>query len=284
MDIARETALKILYKIDEEKAYSNIVLNSEIKKQKEKLQRKDIGLISEIVYGVTTWRITLDEIIEKYSKISRQIYILKNKEEPDEEELQRLYDRRANIGKNAMNKMPALEDLFERMNPQTIKDTILFVSDKQIESSFAIMSKKGIKRSKITEAESASKVVNIAGDTERQNIISQFVKQQLQVLVGIKCLDEGIDIPNARIAILLSNSTNPREYVQRVGRVIRQAPNKQVSIIYDFIVTPVGGNADGSGILEKEARRADQIAQNAENYEDVKMKFLQRGVQIDADK
>ena len=69
MDIARETALKILYNIDEEKAYSNIVLNSEIKKQKEKLQRKDIGLISEIVYGVTTWRITLDEIIEKYSKI-----------------------------------------------------------------------------------------------------------------------------------------------------------------------------------------------------------------------
>ena len=224
-----------------------------------------------------------DTEAEKYSKISRQIYILKNQEEPDEEELQRLYDRRANIGKNASNKMPALEELFERMNPQTIKDTILFVSDKQIEPSFEIMSKKGIKRSKITEAESASKVVNIAGDTERQNIISQFVKQQLQVLVGIKCLDEGIDIPNARIAILLSNSTNPREYVQRVGRVIRQAPNKQVSIIYDFIVTPVGGNADGSGILEKEARRADQIAQNAENYEDVKMKFLQRGVQIDAD-
>mgnify|MGYP004673223729 FL=1 len=69
MDIARETALKILYKIDEENAYSNIVLNSEIKKQKEKLQGKDIGLISEIVYGVTTWRITLDEIIKKYSKI-----------------------------------------------------------------------------------------------------------------------------------------------------------------------------------------------------------------------
>lgn len=69
MDIARETALKILYKIDAEKAYSNIVLNGEIKKQKENLHGKDIGLISEIVYGVTTWRITLDEIIKKYSKI-----------------------------------------------------------------------------------------------------------------------------------------------------------------------------------------------------------------------
>lgn len=144
------------------------------------------------------------------------------------------------------------------------------------------MSKKGIKRAKITEAESASKVVNSEGDTERQNIISQFVKHQIQILVGIKCLDEGIDIPNARIAILLSNSTNPREYVQRVGRVIRQAKDKPISIIYDFIITPVGGKADGSGIIEKEAKRAKQIAQNAENYDDVISEFLQRGVQIDA--
>lgn len=220
---------------------------------------------------------------ERYSKLNQQIYILKNQDEPDEEELQRLYDRRANIGKNATNKMQALDSLFDRMNPQTMKDTILFVSDKQIEEAFSIMSSKGIKRAKITEAESSSKVVNVEGDTERQNIIAQFVKQQLQVLVGIKCLDEGIDIPNARVAILLSNSTNPREYVQRVGRVIRQAPNKPISIIYDFIVTPVGGNVDGSGMLEKEARRANQIAQNAENYDDVKVEFLRRGVQLDAD-
>lgn len=220
---------------------------------------------------------------EKYSKISQQIYIKKNQEEPDEDELQRLYDRRANIGKNAENKMVAFDQLLNEMNPSKIQDTILFVSDKQIEKSFSIMSSKGIKRAKITEAESASKIVNFEGDTERQNIISQFVKRQIQILVGIKCLDEGIDIPNARIAILLSNSTNPREYVQRVGRVIRQAPNKDASIIYDFIVTPVGGNADGSGILEKEAKRANQIAQNAENYDEVLYSFERRGVHVDAD-
>ena len=69
MDKARETALKILYKIDEENAYSNIVLNNEIKKKKENLNIKDISLISEIIYGVTTWKLTLDEIIKKYSKI-----------------------------------------------------------------------------------------------------------------------------------------------------------------------------------------------------------------------
>ena len=69
IDKTRELALKILYKIDKEKAYSNIVLNEMIRKNKKELTSKDIGLISEIVYGTTTWRLTLDEIIKKYSKI-----------------------------------------------------------------------------------------------------------------------------------------------------------------------------------------------------------------------
>ena len=69
IDKTRELALKILYKIDKEKAYSNIALNEMINQNKKELTNKDIGLISEIIYGTTTWRLTLDEIIKKYSKI-----------------------------------------------------------------------------------------------------------------------------------------------------------------------------------------------------------------------
>ena len=69
VDKTREIALKILYKIDKEQAYSNIALSEEIKQNRQTLNEKDIGLISEIVYGVTTWRLTLDEIIKKHSKI-----------------------------------------------------------------------------------------------------------------------------------------------------------------------------------------------------------------------
>ena len=69
IDKAREIVLKALYKIDKEQAYSNIVLNDEIKQNRNKINDKDIGLISEIVYGVTTWKLTIDEIIKKYSKI-----------------------------------------------------------------------------------------------------------------------------------------------------------------------------------------------------------------------
>lgn len=123
--------------------------------------------------------------------------------------------------------------------------------------------------------------MNKQGETERQAIIEQFKSHQIQVVLGIKCLDEGIDIPNARIAILMASSTNPREFVQRVGRVIRQAPNKATSIIYDFIVVP--DNLSRSGLLEKESRRAKYIAINAVNYKHVRALFLQRGVDINAD-
>ena len=69
MDKIREIALKTLYKIDKEEAYSNIALNEIIKENRNKIDDRDIGFISELVYGVTTWRLTLDEIIKKYSNI-----------------------------------------------------------------------------------------------------------------------------------------------------------------------------------------------------------------------
>ena len=69
MDIVREIALKALYRIDKEDAYSNIVLDTIIKENRDKIDDRDIGFISEITYGVVTWRLTLDEIIKKYSNI-----------------------------------------------------------------------------------------------------------------------------------------------------------------------------------------------------------------------
>ena len=69
MDRARNIALKTLYDIDKNKAYSNIALDKQLRENRKLLNDKDIGLISEIVYGVTSRRLTLDEIVKKYSKI-----------------------------------------------------------------------------------------------------------------------------------------------------------------------------------------------------------------------
>ena len=69
VDEVREIALKALYKINEEGAYSNIALDKIINDNIKKINQRDIGFISEIVYGTVTWRLTIDEIIKKYSKI-----------------------------------------------------------------------------------------------------------------------------------------------------------------------------------------------------------------------
>jgi superfamily II DNA or RNA helicase len=56
--------------------------------------------------------------------------------------------------------------------------------------------------------------------------------------VAIKCLDEGVDVPSARTAIIMASTTNPREWIQRRGRVLRRCPGKEKATIYDIIVVP----------------------------------------------
>lgn len=70
VDFVREIALKILFEIEEKKAYSNIILDEYLNKNREKILNRDINFISELVYGITTWKLTIDTIIQKYSKTS----------------------------------------------------------------------------------------------------------------------------------------------------------------------------------------------------------------------
>ena len=73
---------------------------------------------------------------------------------------------------------------------------------------------------------------------ERMEIKRRFQSGFLQALVAIKCLDEGVNIPGIKTAFILASSTNPREYIQRRGRVLRKADNKPHAVIYDFITLP----------------------------------------------
>lgn len=69
LDFARELALKILYKIEEENGYSNLILDEYLEKERKNLTIKDISLISEIVYGTITWKLTIDTILQEHSNI-----------------------------------------------------------------------------------------------------------------------------------------------------------------------------------------------------------------------
>ena len=87
----------------------------------------------------------------------------------------------------------------------------------------------------------------------------------------MKCLDEGVDIPPARTAIIMASSGNPREYIQRIGRVVRRYLNKKEAVIYDFLVVPQRKTLSDeerlveNKIFEKEYERFIKIAQTAIN-------------------
>jgi superfamily II DNA or RNA helicase len=90
--------------------------------------------------------------------------------------------------------------------------------------------KLGMGISQFTSTESAS---------ERERLKKEFAEgDKIQALVAIRCLDEGVNIPNIKTAFLLASSTNPKEYIQRRGRVLRKFPGKHYATIYDFITLP----------------------------------------------
>lgn len=220
---------------------------------------------------------------EKYNHITRKIIGLRSIEEVDEEQIKTLLNNRARIIKNAELKIEEFEVLSKNLkNRGELHDVIAFLTENQITIGMQVLHKLGCHCSKITEQESTTKKLGANDLSEREEYIDQFRKGNTKVLLGLRCLDEGIDIKNARIAILIASSTNPREYIQRVGRVIRDVPGKKVSEIYDFIVTPNG--KESLYLLEKEAKRADEISKNAVNYDDVIEIFKERGVDLNADK
>lgn len=111
---------------------------------------------------------------------------------------------------------------------------------------------------------------------ERKYIKEQFIDKTINAIIAIKCLDEGVNIPSIETAYLLASSTNPREYVQRRGRVLRKFSGKQYSIIYDFITLPrdleiasrlseddLKGDV---GLVKKELIRMEDFASDAINY------------------
>ncbi len=73
---------------------------------------------------------------------------------------------------------------------------------------------------------------------ERRASLLDFKNGALKYLISMQCLDEGVDIPSARIAYFVASSSNPRQFVQRRGRVLRKHPGKEQATIYDYFMLP----------------------------------------------
>jgi superfamily II DNA or RNA helicase len=99
----------------------------------------------------------------------------------------------------------------------------------------------------------------------------RFARGDLQVLVAIRCLDEGVDFPEAQRGFILASTTNPRQFVQRRGRLLRRSPGKRRAEVYDFMVIPPDVSTDEKlwqierRLVRRELARVMELADAAEN-------------------
>lgn len=105
---------------------------------------------------------------------------------------------------------------------------------------------------------------------ERTKILDDFACGRLEVLTSMKCLDEGVDVPRSEMAIFCASTGNPRQFVQRRGRILRKHKDKHRAIIHDLIVAPWVSDSEESynmerSLLEIELKRVRDFASLSEN-------------------
>lgn len=94
-----------------------------------------------------------------------------------------------------------------------------------------------------------------SGMADRDSVLEQFKKGQIHVIASMKCLDEGVDIPRAEHAIFCSSTGNPRQFIQRRGRILRKHPDKYNAVIHDLVVIPdLTISHEGSDTFEVEKK------------------------------
>lgn len=180
--------------------------------------------------------------LEEYLDLTRQISQLigaedgELTEETDNPRLKWLLLQRARLIASAKKKLPELASV---VDPQSTYN-LFYCGDGRVQYEPAG-----------DEIRQISAVVHLLGRTlgmsvhpytadtyleERDDLRKRFATGQLQGLVAIRCLDEGVDIPETRRAYILASSTNPKQFIQRRGRILRRAPGKDLAEIHDFLV------------------------------------------------
>lgn len=245
----------------------------------------DRGFLTEYYYYPIVVNLNSEEL-EQFIDISHKIIKLGGASQENCESnptIERLLLQRARIVAGAHNKV---EKLLEAIKPYQTDSHILVycgatkydrndIDDesqvKQItEVTKKLYEKYGFKVRKFTSDENKY---------ERQEIKQMFAEgKDLQVITAIKCLDEGVNIPAIKTAFIMASSTNPKEYIQRRGRVLRKFDGKAYAEIYDFITIPrplediscVDSNERKIelGLVKKELVRMMDFAETANNPKD----------------
>lgn len=110
----------------------------------------------------------------------------------------------------------------------------------------------------------------VSDSKEKDKLLSDFASGALEVLTSMKCLDEGVDVPRSELAIFCSSTGNPRQFIQRRGRILRMHKDKYHAVIHDLVVAPIINRSSDNfkmeqRLLANELRRVHDFATLSEN-------------------
>ncbi|KAB1065604.1 DEAD/DEAH box helicase family protein [Salibacter halophilus] len=91
----------------------------------------------------------------------------------------------------------------------------------------------------------------------RDELLKDFERGNLHVLTSMKCLDEGVDVPRSELAIFCASTGNPRQFIQRRGRVLRLHEDKDLAVIHDLVVVPKIDKAEDHYSMERSLVRKE---------------------------
>lgn len=211
-----------------------------------------------------------DDELDDYEQLTGRITLLARKVDRSAEEqdkLKVLLLRRAKIVSAARSKLPAMLSLLSEIMSA---DQVAGRETSGILVYCAAGTHREVLQSVGALGLRCHEFVHYVSLPERERLLRQFENGDIQVLVAVRCLDEGVDVPATRVAFVMASSTNPREFVQRRGRILRLAPGKREAVIYDYIVVPgtdrhASANDAGVSILKREMPRFAEFASCAQN-------------------
>lgn len=219
-----------------------------------------------------------DDEAEEYVRLTSAIsrYAGRSDENGDMPDgLKMLLIRRARLIAAAENKLPALLTTLQHL-PEPLQRAIVYCGDGSVEAPDQTLQRQVDAAQRLLGLQANLRVRKFTCDEdmeEREQMLGHLRDGRLDALVAIRCLDEGIDVPDIRMAFILASSTNPRQFIQRRGRLLRQAPGKDRALIWDFIVRPpnFGGREDDAAfnlerkLFQRELARIVEFCEGAEN-------------------
>ena len=239
------------------------------------------GVLCKYMYYPHLVRLTLDEM-EAYVELSDKIakYFNYNTETFDhiDEILKMLLLARKRIVHKAVNKLDVFKSIIEKRFQEkgNLKYSLIYVPEGN-KPDYVGAQDDFDRNENIDDDNDAEHLINIytqavtevddhvtvrkfvSGQKDRDEILYDFAEGKLHVLTSMKCLDEGVDVPRSELAIFCSSTGNPRQFIQRRGRVLRTHPDKEMAELHDLVVLPEVNPYSDSYRMEQSLVRGELI-------------------------